>query len=125
MKATEREKAIQLRLEEEWSYGAIARELKVAKSTLSTWLKDLPLSEERMLELRRSGWQKGELKRERFRETMRTKRLLRESEIYEEQLKQFSNLEEQAIFRARQRFCRCRASVERSHATREAAILRA
>lgn len=56
------------------SYSAIQKELDVPKSTLSGWLCDYPLSEERILELRRQGWKSGEASRERFRNTMRKKR---------------------------------------------------
>ena len=53
-----REKAINLRLKEELSYSEIQKRLHVSKSTLSYWLKDYPLTEEKILELRRKGWSK-------------------------------------------------------------------
>lgn len=98
MKSAQREKAIELRLVQKLSYGEIAKQVKVAKSTLSRWLEDLPLSEERMLELRRDAWNKGEAKREKFRETMRAKRDKRESEIYLVQKKKLSKISEQSLF---------------------------
>jgi DNA-binding transcriptional ArsR family regulator len=67
MKSAQREKAIELRLVQKLGYGEIAKQVKVSKSTLSRWLEDLPLSDERMLELRRNAWSKGEAKREKFR----------------------------------------------------------
>lgn len=66
-----RQKAIDLRVAEDLSYGAIHKKLGVAKSTLSYWLKEYPLSRERILELRKLGWTKGEASREKFRATMR------------------------------------------------------
>ena len=50
-KRLEKEKAIQLRLRG-WSYSQIKREIGVAKASLSLWLQDYPLSEERMKLLR-------------------------------------------------------------------------
>ena len=82
MKSAQREKAIELRLTQKLGYGAIAKQVKVSKSTLSRWLEDLPLTEERVLELRREAWGRGEARRERFRQTMRAKRDERERQIY-------------------------------------------
>jgi hypothetical protein len=48
-------------------------------------LRELPLSEEKILELRRKGWKKGEAARERFRNTMRQKREEKFNKIYREQ----------------------------------------
>jgi len=98
MKAAQREKAIELRLVQKLGYGEIAKQVKVSKSTLSRWLEDLPLSDERMLELRRDAWSKGEVKRERFRQTMREKRDKRENEIYLKQKKKLAKISEQALF---------------------------
>jgi len=69
-----RSEAVKLRLDKQMSYTAIRDKLGVPKSTLSGWLCDYPLSEERILELRRKGWKKGEASRERFRNSMRRKR---------------------------------------------------
>ncbi len=74
MKAELREEAVRLRLKEQLPYGEIRRRLGVSKGTLSAWLRELPLSAERMLELRRAAWQTGELSREKYRATMRKKR---------------------------------------------------
>src|SRR3989344_3590063 len=52
------------------SYSQIKRILKVSKSTLSLWLKDYPLSDQRIRELR--DW--NEQKIERCRETKRKKK---------------------------------------------------
>jgi hypothetical protein len=98
MKSAQREKAIELRLVHKLGYGEIAKRVKVAKSTLSRWLEDLPLSDERVLELRRAAWSKGEAKRERFRQTMRAKRDERERQIYLRQKKKLARISEQSLF---------------------------
>lgn len=77
----------------------IAKELNVPKSTLSYWLKDLPpLSPERILELRREAWGRGEASRELFRQTMRKKRVAREQQIYVEVKKKFKKISSQSLF---------------------------
>lgn len=77
-----KEKAIKLRLEDNLSYSAILAQVPVSKSTLSEWLRHFPLSEERILELKRKGWEKGEISREKFRQTMRKKREQKMKEVY-------------------------------------------
>lgn len=98
MKSAQHEQAIELRCIHKLGYGEIAKQVKVSKSTLSRWLEDMPLSDERVLELRRVAWGRGEAKRERFRQTMRAKRDKRESEIYLKQKKKLSHISEQALF---------------------------
>lgn len=49
----DKNKAIKMR-ESGMSYSQIKAELGVSKSTLSLWLRDLPLSDERIRELRAS-----------------------------------------------------------------------
>ncbi|GEM_PF-248869 len=98
MKSVEREKAIELRLTQKLGYGEIAKQVKVSKSTLSRWLEDLPLSDERMLELRRQTWSRGEVKREKFRQTMRAKRDEREQKIYLTQKKKLSHISDPSLF---------------------------
>ena len=87
-----------LRLEKRLSYSAIIQRLKVPKSTLSYWLRDLPLSEKEILELRRSAWIRGEASRELFRNTMRKKREANERIIYLQQLAKFRKVSRQALF---------------------------
>lgn len=53
----------------------------VSKSTLSSWLKNYPLSKERITELR----DKNEIRIEKFRETMRVKKEIRLKDIYDQQ----------------------------------------
>lgn len=98
MKSAEREKVLVLRKEQQLGYATIAKQVKVSKSTLSRWLKEFPLSEERMLELRRDAWGRGEAKRERFRQTMALKRQKREDEIYLLQKKRFDRLSNQELY---------------------------
>lgn len=98
MKTQLRQKALDLRLKQELSYGAITKRLKVAKSTLSYWLKDLPLSEEKILELRRKNWKAGESSRERFRLTMRKRKEEKAFKIYEQEKRNFKNLSPKSLW---------------------------
>jgi hypothetical protein len=98
MKSAQRELAIELRLTHKLGYSAIAKQVKVSKSTLSRWLEDLPLTDERILELRREAWGRGEASRERFRQTMRAKRDKREHEIYLAQKKKLAHISNQSMF---------------------------
>jgi len=76
------EKAIILR-KQEMSYSQIKEILKVDKSTLSTWLRNYPLSEKRIRQLR--DW--SEQRIERCRETKRKKKEKRLKDFYQEQKK--------------------------------------
>lgn len=73
-------KALELR-KQGMSYSQIKKILMVSKSTLSSWLKNYPLSKERITELR----DKNEIRIERFRETMRNKKEARLKNIYDQQ----------------------------------------
>lgn len=81
----DREKAILLR-KRGMSYSQIKKILKVSKSTLSLWLRNYPLSKQRIRELR--DW--NEQRIEKFRKTMKKKR--------EERLKQFYIQQKKLIF---------------------------
>lgn len=100
MKSFLREQAIKLRLEKNLSYSAIRKELGVAKSTLSYWLRELPLTEERIKELQREAWNKNEASRERFRNAMMEKRKIEYREVYKEQQEKLSNLSKDSFFTA-------------------------
>lgn len=78
----DREKAIVLRKQGE-SYSQIKKSLGISKSTLSYWLRDYPLSKQRIRELR--DW--NEQRIERYRETMRKKKEERLRECYKKQKK--------------------------------------
>lgn len=93
-----RQKAVKLRVEKELSYGEIKKRLNVSKSTLSYWLRDFPLNEKKILELRRKGWTKSEASREKFRATMREKKKLKNQEIYKKYRKEFSALSKKTLF---------------------------
>jgi hypothetical protein len=79
------EKALVLRKQGK-SYSQIKNILKISKSTLSSWLRDYPLSKDRIRELRDCNEQRIE----RYRETMRRKR--------ESRLKNFYQIQKKLIF---------------------------
>jgi len=93
-----REEAVKLRIEENLSYGEIRKRLGVPKSTLSYWLREFPISEEKIRELCRQGWKKSEASRERFRITMRKKREVRNREFYDKYQKIFTAPTKDAFF---------------------------
>lgn len=84
MRAEDRELAVHLRNVERLSYSAISQRIKVPKSTLSYWLKDLPLSEKEIKELQKLSWKKGEAAREKYRNTMRERKEARNASLYRE-----------------------------------------
>lgn len=59
------------------TYSQIKNELGISKSTLSSWLRNLPLSEERLCELRNN-----EVQIEKTRETKRKKKIARRQKVY-------------------------------------------
>ena len=61
------------------SYSQIKEKIKVSKSTLSLWLRDMPLSQSRIRKLRDNSEQRIE----NFRETMKVKREKRLTSVYE------------------------------------------
>jgi len=89
----DREKAIALR-KKEMSYSQIKDILGVGKGTLSAWLKDFPLSKERISQL---SW-KNERRIERYRGTMREKREKRLKEFYDDQKKKIFPLTKRDFF---------------------------
>lgn len=95
-----KQKAIYLRIEKEFSYNAIRKQIGVAKSTLSGWLKNFPLSKEKILELRKKAWKNNEAKIEMFRATMREKREQKMEAIYAVYRKKLNKLPKEALFTA-------------------------
>ncbi len=83
MRTKLRQKAVDLRLTKQLSYSEIKKRLGVSKSTLSYWLQEYPLTAEKILELRRKGWQKGEASREKYRLTMRKKQETDDNHVYQ------------------------------------------
>jgi len=90
----EKQKAISLR-KKGLSYSQIKGFLGISKSTLSSWLKDFPLSEERIKELKGS-----EQKIERCRETKRKKKEARLNDFYNEEKKRILPLSEKELYLA-------------------------
>lgn len=76
-KRPEKEKAITLR-KQGCSYSQIKQRVNVSKGTLSVWLRDMPLSQSRINELRASSPQRIE----RFRNTMAKKKSQRRERVY-------------------------------------------
>lgn len=97
MKTNLRELALKLRIEKELSYTEIRKRLRVSKSTLSYWLREFPLPEDKIIELRKKGWERGESARERFRNRMRAKREVKLREVYLEQKKRLSHVSKDAF----------------------------
>lgn len=93
MKRELREKALLLRKSGN-SYSYIKKELGVSKSTLSYWLRDLPLSRERINELRG----RSEVRIEKYRQTMIQKRKERLNKIYKEEMKKWLPLSQKEVY---------------------------
>ncbi|MFA4871697.1 MAG: helix-turn-helix domain-containing protein [Patescibacteria group bacterium] len=89
----DREKALALR-KQEMSYSQIKKILGVSKSTLSLWLRDYPLSKQRIRELRDCNEQRIE----RYRETRRKTREKRLKETYDIQKKLLLPLTKRELF---------------------------
>ncbi len=89
------EKALALR-KQEMSYSQIKKILRVSKGTLSCWLRNYPLSEQKIRELR--DW--NEQRIEKYRETMRKKRDLRLKQFYKNQKRLIFPLNKREIFLA-------------------------
>lgn len=81
-KPRERQKALDLRKQGK-SYSQIKKEIDVSKSTLSYWLREYPLSRERIRLLR----DLSEVRIEKYRKTMRRKKEERLLRFYEEEKK--------------------------------------
>lgn len=87
-----KKKAIKLRKQGK-SYSQIKEKIDIAKSTLSRWLSDYPLSEERIRELRDNNPRRIE----KFRETMRKKREKEMGEYYEKAKADIKNASSQLL----------------------------
>lgn len=93
-----RQKVIDLRVNQELSYSEIRKRYNIPKSTLSYWLREFPLQENKILELQRRGWKKGESGREKFRTTMRKRREFEELKIYARYKEKFTSITENMFF---------------------------
>src|SRR3989338_8300785 len=89
----ERNKAIALRLTG-MSYTEIKNKLGISKSTLHYWLKEYPLSDERIRDLR--DWNAQRI--ERFRKTMQRKREGRIRDVNEYVQKRIGALSKREFF---------------------------
>ncbi|QQG44578.1 MAG: helix-turn-helix domain-containing protein [Candidatus Roizmanbacteria bacterium] len=94
-KADIRRIAVSLRKEGE-SYSQIKKKIKISKSTLSRWLKDYPLSKERIRALRDNNQQRIE----KFRQTMLKKREKLLASYYKEQRKKILPLSKKELLLA-------------------------
>ncbi|MBU3934574.1 helix-turn-helix domain-containing protein [Patescibacteria group bacterium] len=92
-KFADRERALALR-KKEMSYSQIKKILKVSKGTLSIWLKDYPLSKQRIRELRDCNEQRIE----RYRETMRRKKEKRLDIFYAKQKKNIFPINKRELY---------------------------
>lgn len=91
-KKSDKEKALSLRALG-WSYSQIKAEVKVAKSTLSVWLRNFPLSEERIRELRDNG----EIRIEKTRNTKEANKQKRFDKLYSGVSKEIGTLSDREI----------------------------
>ncbi|MBI2035200.1 MAG: helix-turn-helix domain-containing protein [Candidatus Liptonbacteria bacterium] len=90
-----KEKALALKLRREgMSYSQIKSMLKISKSTLSYWLRDYPLSKDRIRELRDCN----EVRIERYRETRRKTKEELLKKIYNEEKEKILPLAERDLF---------------------------
>lgn len=92
-KIIERRKVIELRLQGK-SYSEIKKIVNVSKSSLSLWLRNVPLTEDQILGLK----EKKERAIERYIETMKLKRLKRSSLYYKDQVKKWIPLSDREVF---------------------------
>lgn len=89
----DREQAIKLR-HTGMSYSAIKEKIGVSKSTLSYWLREFPLSRERINELRA----KSPIRIEKFRNTMQEKRKERLRKVYMRVARNIKKMNKRELF---------------------------
>lgn len=92
-----RAEAIKLRLKG-YTYSQIKRELNLEKSTLSGWLRNLSLSQEQLNLLAKNRSISEDVRVERFRETARSKRILKLTKILNKQKKKLLPLSRRELF---------------------------
>jgi transcriptional regulator with XRE-family HTH domain len=93
MRFEEKQRARELR-RQGWSYNDILKEVGVSKSTLSLWLRDIPLTEEQIAALAckfRAG-------RERFIHKMRVRRDTRWAAYHREAEEEYLTLSQDPVF---------------------------
>lgn len=97
-KVQEKEKAIELR-RNGYSYNDILKEVHVAKSSLSLWLKDLPLTsnEKNYLRTRKNkNISRGRIK---VAAILREKRLKREEIVFKEAVEEYERFKKDELFK--------------------------
>lgn len=87
-------KALEMRLKKQMSYSQIKELIGVSKSTLHYWLRDYPLSPERIKELGPNS----ERRIERFRDTMAQKQKVKSDIAYEKVSKDIKKLSMREMF---------------------------
>ncbi|MFA6463727.1 MAG: helix-turn-helix domain-containing protein [Candidatus Paceibacterota bacterium] len=90
-----KQKALEMRAKQ-MSYSQIKEKLGLSKSTLSGWLKDYPLSKERINELRANNFQRIE----RFRNTMAEKQKVKKDIAYKKVSKDIGKINNREVFLA-------------------------
>jgi hypothetical protein len=91
-KLQEKEKVLRLR-KKGYSYGKIQSQVKVSKSTLSLWLRTMPLSHAQIQMLRG----KNPKRIEKYKETMRVKREARATKMLENVTRHFGALSKREL----------------------------
>ncbi|MDO8570012.1 MAG: hypothetical protein Q7R97_00310 [Candidatus Daviesbacteria bacterium] len=92
-----REQAIKLRQQGQ-TYGQIKRALSAPKSTLSDWLRNLPLTDEQEKLLCKNKSLSRDLGREKFIKTFQKKKLTRLTKVFEDQKTWLLPLSEKELF---------------------------
>jgi transposase-like protein len=93
----DRQQAIELRRQGK-TYSEIKRELGVAKSTLSNWLSQYPLTPEQLKAVKKRGQYNRDLAVERIRITKQRKRQERLARVYQEAQKELLPLSERELY---------------------------
>lgn len=96
-KSALRAEAIKLRFKG-YTYGQIKRELGIAKSTLSDWLRNLPLSEKQERLLTKNRISAKDIRIEKFRLTYRNKRIEKMKRVFSEQKGELLPLSNKELF---------------------------
>lgn len=96
-KADLRKHAIKLRLQGH-TYGQIKQELNLQKSTLSDWLKNLPLSTENLELLSQNKSLSVRLRVEKYRKTMQDKQVERYKKVFSAQYERLIPLSKKELF---------------------------
>lgn len=92
----DKEKAINLRVQG-WTYSSIKKELRISKSTLSSWLSKFPLTEKQLSVLKKNKNKSREIAIEKTRATKKEKRDLRLKQIYTKEKLQWTDLTEREL----------------------------